>query len=276
MIHLVIGTTATNSLKLSFRKKNHQIIGFPIDFSVGPLTDLHNTGGINDHFSWLSHSFKTSRRNIEEDKRNYQQALQKLFEIEDGEQVTIWTCENATEQVALRLFSYVLKEKQVELFLVNTFKAMHEYYKDKNCRVDIRHTGECNTDILKHFYENSRYPISDEIKGKYEQEGEELLNSRSYFRTWRQGKIVEEPESGEDSFILGCARRLHKERGNLGFIEAIRLVGLVLGESAHTLSDAWIEYRVRSLIHSGKLVYEGNLKSMSTYKIKVAESLKRG
>jgi len=42
----------------------------------------------------------------------------------------------------------------------------------------------------------------------------------------------------------------------------------VYGQSEQAVSDAWIEYRVRSLIHSGQLAYEGNLESMRMYKIK--------
>lgn len=52
------------------------------------------------------------------------------------------------------------------------------------------------------------------------------------------------------------------------FINATRVIGEVIGESEQVVSDAWIEYRVRSLIHSGQLAYEGNLQTMLMYKIK--------
>ncbi len=271
MIHLVFGTSATGGLKLAFRRKGHQVIGFPIDFSVGPITEVHKTEGINNYFSWLKSSFSSEISYIEDEQKKYQQALEKLFEIDYGKKVTIWTCENATEQIALRISCYLLKEKQVELSLVNSFKAMHEYTKGKDYGVDIRHTGECNMEMLKLFYKNSIRPIPEEMRRQFEQDGEELLNSRSLFRTWRQGKIVHEPENVEDSFILKCAGRIHKKQNHHGYIDAMRLVGEVLGESKHTLSDAWIEYRVRSLIHSGQLAHEGDMKSIRTYKIKVIE-----
>lgn len=46
------------------------------------------------------------------------------------------------------------------------------------------------------------------------------------------------------------------------------MIGEVVGLSEQVVSDAWIEYRVRSLIHLGLLSYEGDLQSMRMYKIK--------
>ncbi|MBO1911268.1 DUF1835 domain-containing protein [Microvirga sp. 3-52] len=38
MIHLVFGNAATGSVK---RKRNRKVIGFPVDFAVGPITNIH-------------------------------------------------------------------------------------------------------------------------------------------------------------------------------------------------------------------------------------------
>ena len=268
MIHLVIGATATGSLNLKFSGEGHQVIGFPIDFSIGPIKNIHRKSGFEQHFDWLKSSFPTVPWDYEEEQRNYEEALQKVLDIKDGEQITIWTCENATEQIGLRICCYLLREKQVEFSVVNTFKAMHDFTKGKNYRMDIRHSGECSADKLQHFYGNSIFPISDDVRRQYEQDGESLLNSISLFRVWEQGKIIQEQESREDSYILECASRIQFE-SQTEYIDAVRVVGIVLGESVHTLSDAWIEYRIRAIIDSGELVYEGNLHSIHSYKIKV-------
>ena len=271
MIHIVFGATAIAGLKLSFEDKGHQIIGFPVDFSVGPISNIHTNNGLNHYFSWLESSFQTKWNYLEEDRKFYEQGLYELLEIKDGDKVTIWTCENAAEQIGLRICCFLLKGKQIELGLVNSFKAMHDYKKNKEYRLDIRHTGECNLKFLKLFYKNAIRPITNEMRSQFEHDGEVLLNSKSYFRIWRQGKIIHVPENIEDPLILECARRIHKEQNELGFINATRLVGEVFGESPCTLSDAWIEYRVRSLVQSDQLAYEGDLKSMQTYKIRVID-----
>ncbi|MFD1361560.1 DUF1835 domain-containing protein [Lentibacillus salinarum] len=269
MVHIVFGRAAKGSLKLTLREEGHKIIGLPIDFSVGPITNIHKKGGIKDHFTWLKSSFHPMWSNPEDDQTAYQQALQQLLEIKNDEEVTIWTCENATEQIGLRISCYLLKDKKVKLNFVNTFKAMHDFTRHKEVRIAIRHTGECNAKQLAHFYEYSLYPISEEMRRSLEQEGEGLTQSKSIIRSWEQREIIHELEARYDSFIIKCAKRLHYEMCDFEFINATRVIGEVIGHSEQLLSDAWVEYRIRSLIHSGHLIYEGDLQSTRMYKIKV-------
>ena len=193
MIHLVFGESATGSLKYAFRKQNHKIIGFPMDFSIGTITNIHENRGIKSYFTWLEYSFHTVWGNFENNQTEYQQSLQKLLDIKDDDQVTIWTCEK---------------------------------------------------------------------------DGEELLQSTSNVRSWKQGKIINESETRDDSFIMECVRRLHSESENIEFINATRVIGEVIGLSEQVVSDAWIEYRECSLIYAGQLAYEGSLYSMRMYKVK--------
>ncbi|WP_416150682.1 DUF3658 domain-containing protein [Salipaludibacillus sp. HK11] len=59
----------------------------------------------------------------------------------------------------------------------------------------------------------------------------------------------------------------NNEGSNLEFINATKVIGEVL-VCQHLLSDSWLKYRVRSLIHSNQLTYEGNLQSTRMNKIK--------
>lgn len=269
MIHLVFGNAAIGSLKHAFRKQNHEIIGFPIDFSVGPITNIHKKSGITRYFAWLKASFRTDWGDSVDDQTVYHQSLQKLLEIKDGEKVTIWTCENATEQIGLRLCCYLLKDKEVVLSVVNTFTAMHDDMNHKDVRMDIRQTAECHAEQLAQFYKHSTYSISADLKSDYVQQGEKLLHSESIVRSWQWGKIIDDIETKDDAFILECVTKLHHEMPNLEFINGPRVIGEVLGNSIHSLSDSWIEYRLRSLIDANQLDYEGNLQSMRMYKIKI-------
>lgn len=267
MIHLVFGRAATGSLKFALPEEGHEIIGFPIDFSIGPITNIHQKDGVGNYFTWMKSSFHPMWSEPETDHSDYQQALQKVAEIKKGNQLTIWTCDNATEQIGLRISCYVLEGKDVELNVVNTFQAMYNYTKRKDA--EIRRTGECNGKQLAYFYQSSLYPISKETRETLEQEGERLIQSKSLVRSWKHGKIVHELETRDDSFIMNCARRMHQEMDPSGFIKAVRVMGEVIAYSEQPLPDAWVEYRIRSLIHSGYLLYEGDLQSMRMYDIKV-------
>nr|WP_276516087.1 DUF3658 domain-containing protein [Oceanobacillus caeni] len=135
--------------------------------------------------------------------------------------------------------------------------------------MNIRQTGECNAEQLAHFQEHSTYPLSENMKSDYVRDGERLLNSKSMVRSWQNEEIVDDVETRDDPFILECAIRLHHEMSNHEFINPMRVIGEVVGNSEEPLSDSWIEYRIRALIHSNHLAYEGNLQSMRMYKIKV-------
>ena len=185
----------------------------------------------------MKSSYHTMWHFFENNQRAYQQALQSLLEIKDGEQVTIWTSENESEQIALRISCYLLRDNKVELNCVNTFDAMIDYTKNEDVRIDIRHTGDCNAEQLVHFYKYSMYPVPKEMKSYYAEDGERLLNSNSLVRTWQGGKIVDDKETRDDSFILECAMRIHNEMSKLKFVNATRVIGAVLGHSDQALSD---------------------------------------
>ncbi|WP_115772359.1 DUF1835 domain-containing protein [Oceanobacillus arenosus] len=51
-------------------------MGFPIDFSVGPINNMHKESGIKDYFSWLAASFHQMWESFEVDQPAYQQAVQ--------------------------------------------------------------------------------------------------------------------------------------------------------------------------------------------------------
>ncbi|MHA6252462.1 DUF1835 domain-containing protein [Oceanobacillus sp. CAU 1775] len=269
MNHIIFGAAAAGSLKHALRKKDHQVIEFPIDFSVGPIANIHEEIGVNQYFSWLKSSFLVGREMLDNNRTIYLNSLQQLLKLEDGEQVTIWTSENAAEQIGLRISCYLLKDKNIELSFVNTFHAMTDYTKHMEVKVDIRHTGECSTEQLLQFYEHSNLPILEKKRIEYEQEGEMLLNTSSIVRTWRNEEIVHEEETRDDSFILESVKKLHHARGNQEFINATRVIGEVIGNSELPISDSWIEYRIRALIHSKKLAFEGDHQSMRRYKIKL-------
>src|SRR5699024_5868135 len=121
---------------------------------------IHEKSGIKHYFTWLKSTFDPMWSSPEDDEIAYERALRHLSEIKNGEQLTIWTCENATEQIGLRICCYLLKDKEVTLSFINTYKAMHDIKKHE----DIRRTGECNAEQLTHFYENSLYPLSREMR----------------------------------------------------------------------------------------------------------------
>ncbi len=273
MIHLVFGASAAGSLKHAFRKQAcHRVIAFPVDFSVGPITNIHENSGIDHYFSWLQDTFHDDTKYFPEAEAVYRESLQSLQAIEAGEQVTIWTSASVSEQIGLSICCRVLKDKEVELYAVNTFHAMHAYWAGTDYRQDVLHSGECNAEQLLHFYHHAIRPLTAQLIDDYARVGERLLKCAGTRRTWQHGEITAVPETIDDAFILACAKRVHQEEaGQPDFILAARVIGEVIGHTEQALSDSWIDYRLRALISSGRLAYEGNLISMLKYKVRVVQ-----
>lgn len=256
MIHVVFGKSVAGSLQFGLKDKSQEIIIFPIDFSIGPITNIHEENGAEAYFTWLKANIDPCWSNVDDGKLMFEHAIRCLQEVKSGDQITIWICENATEQIGLRLCCYLLGDKEVKLNLVNTFLAMQDFHKDKI--VAIRHTGECDAMELAYFYQHNSIPVLNEVRIKLAQEGKELIRSKHCARSWRRGEVIHELETKDDAFILDCARKDHLEMDESKFILVARLIGEVIGSSEQYVSDAWIEYRVRSLISLGHLIREGD------------------
>lgn len=271
MIHFVTGDSATGALQHAFPEKNQQVYGLPLDFSVGPISAIHHEDGIQRHFDWLHSSFSSTDDQFAHQEETYHQTLEKLKNLKEDDEITIWTCENASEQIGLRLVCLLAADKKLTLTVVNTAKAMDEFMKGSDIQIEIRHTGECNGKQLAHFYKHSRNELPEALAHSLAREAQRLLASTSLLRSWKQGKIVEDEETRDDQFILDCVREQQEAHSNNGFVKATRVIGEVLGESHHIYSDAWIDYRLRSLIRSGKLISKGDLRSMRSYDVRMSD-----
>src|SRR5699024_1188684 len=165
-----------------------QVIALPLDFSIGPITQIDEQVGVEKHFSWMEAHFNQHWWDIRGCKEGYEASLTKLRALNDGTRVTIWTCRNASEQVGLQLVLYLLRERALDLYVVNTYEAMQLYEKEQAIQFDLRHTGECSSDQLLYFYRHAHERITEESRRRLEELGEQLLQSEQLVRSWKDGK----------------------------------------------------------------------------------------
>ena len=269
MIHIVNGESAAAALKYAFRETGDQFIPLPVDFSVGPITAIHLKSGVSVRAEWEASSFHPLNNRSDKALSIYQRSLKELKDVPNGAQLTIWTCENASEQIGLRIACLLLSGKQVELSLVNTHLALNEYLRNQELQQNIRHSGECNAKQLTYFYTYSSRPIPIDLRTAYEEEGKNLLQSISQTRSWKNGEILEESETRDDAFIMNCIKEQVAESVGNEYVDAIRVIGEAVGLTEQPFSDSWIDYRIRSLIQNGQVAFKGDLQSMRSYKEKL-------
>lgn len=271
VVHILIGDSAGGSARMVFCDLGHQVIVFPTNFSVGPLTNIHTEEGLNKRFQWLKDAFQDHQRNyLDSYKDGIITAINEVEQIPSHHQVIIWTCENASEQFSLRFILGLLPQQQaLDIYELNTYFAIQKVYEH---RMEIRRTGEISSKQMAHFYNKQFYNrLSFNKIQQLIEEGHHFLQSSATLHSWKNGELIHEAETKEDKFIIECARKLHKEQKTFGYIKAARVIGTVFGECSEDVSDDWIEYRIRKLIEQGVFSYQGHLQELRKYEVKLNE-----
>lgn len=280
-VHIIFGESPAGSLKAAFRETAYEdtedIIVLPDILSIGPVRNLHITQGMQARFLWLKTNFQDESNHYDTFMQGMIEAVHKIKEIPPHLDIVIWTCNNAHEQTGLRLVLALLKEKWNDIFILNTYTAFHELHKYPSRDDFPKNSGVLATEQLLLFYE--QYDLRLIQKAKREALCEEgwslLLEKESLIRTWEHHKLLNNTTlDRDDDFIIACAKRLHEEQEKPKFMNAARVVGEVLGHMEQYTGDEWIEYRLRCLIEQGIFEYEGNLKAMRLYKVKLKEEIR--
>ncbi|WP_234978412.1 DUF1835 domain-containing protein [Bacillus tuaregi] len=266
-VHIVSPEFAAGNLRVGL-KHPKKVIGFPDFFSIGPLWKLDETKDQAFRAEWLYDNI-----NFELDDYEYQNKLTNtLREIEDiSEQVPIylWYGNNAGEQTGLRYILYLLRDKENEIFLMNSTELYEKYITSKVER-PIFHTGQIEPESLKLLFERNKenHPLSHKNRLQLQREWETLSQTKEVLRVWMNDKIIGVPEEHYDPLIIKTLEKLHNEQGKKDFIKT----GTVIGEILEQLDEAgpfYLEYRIRHLIYSGVLELRGIPKSMRHYSIKI-------
>lgn len=161
MIHIIFGAAAAGSLKQAIREmKQNQIddiIAFNDIYSIGPLLQLHEHKGQANRIEWLRNVMSNEFGHFDDMVNDQHKMLQQIKEIKAGSRILIWAGSNAHEQIGLRYAVYLLKEKSIELSVINTTTAFDQLFNTNTRRMDIRHSGEITSEKLKVLYRSKQH-----------------------------------------------------------------------------------------------------------------------
>ena len=268
-VHIVSPEFAAGSLRVGI-KQPKKVIGFPDSFSIGPLWKLEEKIGQTFREEWLNDNI-----NFEQEDYEYQNKFTNtLREIEDiSEQVPIylWYGNNAGEQIGLRYILYLLRNKENEIFLMNSTELYERYITSKEQSEAIFHTGQIEPKDLGYLFEkyNENKPLSNKSRLQFQSEWESLSQTKEVLRIWRKGKIIGVPEDHYDSLIITALDKLHNEQGKIDFIKTGTVIGEIVEKLDKTVELFYLEFRIRHLIYSGVLELKGIPKSMRHYSVKI-------
>lgn len=274
MIHILFGASASGSLKYVLREmgldKKEKVISFWDIFSIGPVWQLHEESGKEARFEWMKKIITDKYDEFLDYKKGFEKTINQINSIPEGVHITIWTSDNAHEQTGLRFVVYLLKEKNVDIGLINTTAEYEELFQVKKVKYTPLYSGEISPEKLQIIYEQGRGKFfTDHDREDLEKEWLSLLGNQETLRIWRNGKIQSVPEDYYDKFIIKKAKRLHAKQKKKDFMKSARLIGEVLGHLDQYVGDGFLEYRLRKLIEKGVFESEGSLEAMRFYSVKL-------
>ncbi|MCP9286101.1 DUF1835 domain-containing protein [Bacillus safensis] len=277
MIHIIFGAAAAGSLKQAVREMKQDqiddIIAFDDIYSIGPLLHLHEDEGQANRIEWLRNVMSNEYGYFDDMVNDQHRMLQQIKETTAGSRILIWTGSNAHEQIGLRYAVYLLKEKSIELSVINTTTAFDQLFNTNTRRMDIRHSGEITSEKLKVLYRSKEHihTVSTEEREKLQNEWLSFAKENHTLRIWKKGQTISVPEDEFDAYLVKMAKRLHQSAPEDEYIVTPRLIGEVIGHLDQYIGDDFIEYRIKKLIDQEIFDMKGKLTSMRYYSIKLTE-----
>lgn len=263
-IHLVCTESAAGSLKVGLPRPK-EVIGFPDFFSIGPLWKLHEKMGQANRNEWLYENI-----NLMQDEYDYinkfTNALREIEDLSDKPPIYLWVGNNADEQIGLRFFLYLLRNKPNEIFVINSTK---QSLSDETNPVFS--TGQLNPEQSKEIFAKSQSlgPLTAAERVQMEREWEALEGTKEVLRIWENEKIVGVSDDYFDPLLMSVIDRLHAKQETKDFIRAGEVIGEILEQSNLFVNIFYLEYRLRALIYGGALELKGIPKSMRHYWVKM-------
>jgi hypothetical protein len=274
LIHILFDPSPGGGLKVALKElgldKNDRVITFWDMFSVGPIWKLHEMDGKGNRLDWMKRLINDS--DILEFQLTNQQAIDQIESIPTGEHATIWVADNSHEQTGLLYTIFLLKNKDVDITIINTSKLHNDLFKQKDILYDILHTGEVSPEKLQIIYQHSKQqpPLTQHEREDFEKEWLSLSTNKETLRIWRNSRIHSVPEDYYDEYMINRANKLHGKTKTKDWMKAARLIGDTMGHLDQYVGDSFLEYRLKKLIDVGTFEWEGSLEVMRDYCVRLS------
>ncbi|MBT2763539.1 DUF3658 domain-containing protein [Paenibacillus sp. ISL-20] len=269
-VHIAFDDSTAGSLKMLLRSKPGEIVvTLHDDLMIGPLPKDHDfSRSFSIRNKWFQERYSITH--ADDRKLTMLQAAfawltlpQQLNELP----CLIWAGDSASEQLGLRRLLSLIPD-HLDVRLVNATSI----HRQQNPNSWYRGTFEMASEKLQIVMDTSEehVPLSPQDQAGYRADWQRLVSDDGFLRVLQGEELRTVPESYYDADILQAAYRLEARHGF--FKKSARIIGEVIGMSDLTVSDSFIEYRVRHLIQEGALTYNGELTAMRNYSISLVDT----
>jgi len=258
--HIVSGYPASGSIKrfLDGTDEKYDVIAFGDMLAIGPLQDLDTLAGRLNRAAYWQEMF-TGRDQSYLNTFDDADKIERIVELhDDGKKLLFWVGPSANERLG---FGRVLAAMDPLPDTVDAVWLDHYTIKNKYGESEIEQLGQCSQEILADIYAAKRALTHKEIEAfANEWETVSRIESDVRFHHRRTGVYVHRTKDAFDQAMLDCCA------------DEFRTAALVIGTTlAKTQLDLdFLQWRLRVLIETGKLVMKGSTRSLQDFEVKLA------
>lgn len=274
-VHIVTGLSFAGSMKQTLKSlgwsDTHALIILEEDYAIGPLGALDTSTGRQARSDWFRDHILGGAEVYSCFEEEYSRIVRRFGQIPEQAQVVIWTSGNATEQTGMRHALHLLGSHPNKVAVYNACSICEHLYNEPNRQIQYRHSGEIPPDKLGKAIQrvvDNLQSLSQEEVGGLSGEWQDISGCSSELRVWLDGKVMEVPANAYDAYLLNKLDKLQESRGPEEFIKSARVIGEAIGYCDQYISDAYFEYRLRTLIYDGVLEIQGVPTAMRYYSVR--------
>jgi hypothetical protein len=233
-VHLTIAGSAAGNVREVIKGRDlHQLIAVEEWFSVGPLLDISEPGGLEARKAYLRNIFEKIQESSMFQEIESHVGICDIQRIPpDTNEIVVWCGANSDEQVLLRACS-IWSDKPIRVVDVRNLNPDYE----KRSAI-----GGCTIDELRLAEANGAFLSPAAVK-RLAEEWRNLIKGKDLLHIFVDGELTAVSETYFDPMLIDLCPR--------DFGSAARLVGTVMGHSPVLVGDTFLNYRLRELIAKG-------------------------
>lgn len=267
MLHIVFQAADEPALKKSFEldpSLEGEVIQIKDDFAVGPLGEIYSEEAIEARKGWWRQvlaggDYDGSVDNGTVDDQAAFNTIVERLQADEKLQVWIWAAQNKHDVTSYYWLASQLADYQGRIFILylNNLPFINEkgalFYPTTLSQIPAREFVKAKK--LARAITPSEFEVDADEWKKYCQAtgGVRLLEGGKKLKT--------EPETFYDAQLVALAAK--------DWVKASRLINNFLSQAKETTGDAYLLWRLKSLIHAGELEVRGEIKNMKDFEIKI-------
>jgi hypothetical protein len=262
-IHIIFKEFSRNTLidNKELNIKSNNIISLEDDLRVGPISNLNFDDKIKDRKNWLSNVLKKTNE-VEKIVSNVEKDIEKIDTILNNENHKVfylWTFNNALDIISTAKLITKLMEFNITIFIID-FNEITLQNKNGNsfCPKSLI---EVNSSQVYKIFNNFKQVETEQLI-KWESLWKKIEKENSLLRILdNNGNIKSEKETHFDNLLKSFCKN--------DFQKSARIIGETLVESKFSISDWYLNWRLKKLSEMKKIETIGELKDMRNYEVKI-------